>query len=381
MTTSHVEIDRAPVAPFRLKEFLNAGPAANARASLSSSFAELTSLATLAQWDATLMDRIQAFSGAYPGAHGSLDLRTAIADLLGLEPDEIIVTNGADEAIELVGKGLLESGDVVSVVDPAYGPLRSLAQQRGARVVGVPLDEAAGWELGDAGWEALLPPGVRLVELNVPHNPTGWMPADGELTAFIARAQAAHALVLFDEIYAGLDPEDPGGFRCLAAEHPGTISVGALSKAFGLPGLCVGWIASRNAPVMKRLATLRQHANSFVSRLSEIAALSALASARQILTRNIAIARANQDELIGFCARQPGLWSLVAPAVGVVAFARWLGPGSATELSRRTLADLQMLIVPGELFDFGDRHVRFGFGAATFGRNLAAFADYLASYR
>jgi aspartate/methionine/tyrosine aminotransferase len=379
MNSQQLVIERDVVTPFHLKEFLNHGPASRAKASLSSSFAELTSLATLSQWDATLLDRVQAFSGAYPVAHGSHDLRAAIADLMGFEPDDVIVTNGADAAIDLVYKGLLQPDDRVSLVDPTYQVLRSLALQRGAQVVGVPLDEASGWRLDGAAWDDLLPPNVRLVALNLPHNPTGWMPTDDELNDFLGRARRANALVLLDEIYAGLDPERPGSVRCLGSEHPETISVGGLSKAFGLPGLRIGWVASRNAAVMRRLATLGMHGNSFVSGVSEIVALSAIRSARAILARNTAITRANRDELIAFAARRPDLWKLQPPTAGVVAFARWLGHGNTTELSRRALTDLEMLLVPSTLFDFGDRHVRFGFGGATFARNLVAFADFLST--
>src|SRR6185295_1514009 len=102
------------------------------------------------------MERLRAFPGAYPGAHGSPELREAIARMLGLQPGEVIVTNGSGEAIQLVYRGLLAAGDLVSIVDPGYGPLRSLATQQGAKIAGVALDEAAGWSLSPAGWDALL---------------------------------------------------------------------------------------------------------------------------------------------------------------------------------------------------------------------------------
>ena len=243
-------IDRSPVAPFRLKEFLSTGPAAKAKGSLSSSYAELTSLQGLAELDPTIMDRLGAWNGAYPLANGAPELREAIAGFLGLAAADVIVTNGADDAIDLVYRGLLGPGDVLSLVDPAYEPLRSLAQQRGARVIGVALDKSAGWKLGPAGWNQLLAERPGYVALNLPNNPTGWMPEPAELDDAVARARRADALVLFDEIYTSLDHHSPEPFRSMAARYPGTITVGSLSKAFGMPGLRIGWVASGSPGVI-----------------------------------------------------------------------------------------------------------------------------------
>ena len=111
-------------------------------------------------------------------------------------------------------------------------------------MIGVALDESAGWSLGPAGWNRLLDERPGYVALNLPNNPTGWMPEPAELDDAVARARRADALVLFDEIYAGLDHQSPEPFRSMAARYPGTITVGSLSKAFGMPGLrSAGWPA------------------------------------------------------------------------------------------------------------------------------------------
>jgi aspartate/methionine/tyrosine aminotransferase len=238
-------------------------------------------------------------------------------------------------------------------------------------VVGVPLDEPSGWTLPDAG--QLLAERPRVLALNLPHNPTGWMPGAAQLDDIARRADQAGATVLWDEIYGGLEHDGGEPFRSLAARYPGTIAVGALSKAFGLPGLVVGWVASRRREVIERLETLRLHGNSFVSALSEMAALSAMRHAPQILAAKVAIARANRQELLAFAARHPDLWSVASPPRGVLAFARWLGPGTTAELSARALDALELLVVPSSLFDFGDRHVRFGYGGSAFPHHLAAF--------
>jgi aspartate/methionine/tyrosine aminotransferase len=370
-------IDRGPIVPFRLKEFLATGAAARARGSLSSSFAEPTSMQRLSELDPTLMSRLASFTGAYPAAHGAPELREAIGSFLGLAGEEVIVTNGADEAIDLVYRSLLVPGDAVALVDPAYRALRSLAEQQGARVLGVPLDEPSGWTLPPAGQALLLAGSPRVLALNLPHNPTGWMPEAAQLDQLVDDAGRAGATVVFDEIYGGLDHRSGEPFRSLAVRYPQSITIGSLSKGFGLPGLVVGWVASRRREVIERLETLRLHGNSFVSALSEMAALSAVRNAPRILARTLEIARANREALLAFAARRPDLWSVCAPPRGVLAFARWLGSDTTAALSARALDALGLLVVPSALFDFGDRHVRFGYGSSTFAPHLATFERFL----
>ena len=121
------------------------------------------------------------------------------------------------------------------------------------------------------------------------------------------------------------------------------------------------------------------HSNAFVSGLSEAVAPVALRNAGRILARNLAIARANRQELMAFAARRPDLWSVQAPPRGVLAFGRWLGKGTTSELSARALQQLELLVVPSPFFDFGDRHVRFGYGGTTFAANLATFESFVTS--
>lgn len=379
-TTIPFGAHRDEVLPFRLKTFQNEGPAARAEGSLSSSFAELTSLKSLIEMDPDLLDRLTSFTGAYSGLHGSPDLKEAIAGMLGMQASEIIVTNGTDEAIDLVCASVLREGDLVSCIEPAYEPLKLLATRYGGKVVGAPLREEPDWHLERTDWDQLFPENIRIVVLNSPHNPTGWVPSENELVELIGRARSADALVLADEVYAGLSPQQSDRFPCLAARYDNVISIASFSKSFGLPGLRVGWIASRNKTLIERIKRIRTHANSFASRPAEIIAISVTRNASRILQRNAEITRIGREALAAFVERKSKLWSLSMPQQGPVALARWKGPGTASDLCRHALEELKLVIVSSDLFQYGDRHVRFGFGTSAFPSQLARFERFLETH-
>ena len=151
------------------------------------------------------------------------------------------------------------------------------------------------------------------------------------------------------------------------------------SKAYGLPGLRVGWLATRNATVLGAVRRLRLHLNTFVGAPSEFLAALALRHAGPILARNRALARANLAHLRDFLGRHDTLFAWQAPRGGVVAFPRWLGAEPTSVLSDRLLSEHGLLLAPSAHFAGGERHVRLGFGTAGLPANLALLEAALRS--
>ncbi|MDP9473406.1 MAG: aminotransferase class I/II-fold pyridoxal phosphate-dependent enzyme, partial [Chloroflexota bacterium] len=208
-------------------------------------------------------------------------------------------------------------------------------------------------------------------------SPTGFVPDQGYLEQLIALADDASITVICDEIYRGLPLTDAGELPSLADLSPRAVVLNSLSKSYGLPGLRVGWVATRHEEVLAKVKHLRMHANSFVGAPSEFLATLALRHTEQILRRNRTLAKNNLAQLQGFLTQHTDLFSWHNPHSGVVIYPRWLGDESTTVLSERLLQETGVLLAPSAYFATDERHVRIGFGTSTFPSSLAAFEEYL----
>ena len=209
----------------------------------------------------------------YSEASGSLELRTTLANTYrDCEPENVLVTTGAIEANFLLFNVLLDPGDHVVAVNPAYQQLNSVPSAVGA--------EVALWRIGPESYhydldelERLMTPHTRLIVVNTPHNPTGAMLSEEELRRVYGLAESVGAWVLCDEAYRWI--EVPGGdaFAPPAVDY-GTraISVGTISKPFGLPGLRIGWMAAP-AEVVTECWSMRDYTSLSPGKLSDALAI------------------------------------------------------------------------------------------------------------
>lgn len=365
---------------FALKRFFNQPAAATARANLSPSFAEPLGTAALLALEPGASERFAALPLNYTPAFGSLALREAIASRYGhVAPDHVLAASGGDDILPSIFMALLNPGDHVIVHSPSYQPLMETAAWCGADVTQWMAVESEGWAPSLVELRHLLRPNTRMIVTNFPHSPTGYVPDRGTLQELVGLADEAGALLVGDEIYRVLPldgrPEEPS----LADLSPRAVVANSLSKAFGLPGLRIGWLATQDAGIFDAVRRFRMYQNSFLSAPSEFLGTIALRHADTILAWNQAIARSNLALVEAFMARQAGRFSWVPPRGGVVAFPRWLGAGSTTALSDRLLLDHGLLLAPSAHFGGGERHVRIGFGTASTSASLGLLEEALGS--
>jgi aspartate/methionine/tyrosine aminotransferase len=350
---------------FALKRFFNQPAAATARANLSPSFAEPLATDALLGLEAGATERYTSLPLGYTAAFGGSSLREAIAARYErVAPDEVVAASGGDDILPSLFMTLLQPGDHVIVQSPVYQPLVGVATWCGAEVSLWEAEEAAGWEPSLEQLPRLIRPATRLIVTNFPHSPTGFMPARAYVDALVALADAARVTLVGDEIYRGLPLDDAGEAPSLADLSDRAVVLSSVSKTLGLPGLRVGWLATRDGAILDEVRRFRMYQNSYIGAPTEFLATLAVRHADRILAGNLTLVRENVDALRGFMGRNSDRFSWVPPRGGVVAFPRWLGDESTSALSERLLRDHGLLLAPSAHFAGGERHVRVGFGTA-----------------
>ncbi|HEX7185405.1 MAG TPA: capreomycidine synthase [Thermoanaerobaculia bacterium] len=318
------------------------------------SLAELRHLLAFTQDD---LDRIvlrdsQTFGGA--------ELRRAIAErwLPGRE-DRVLVTHGSSEANFLVMNTLLEPGDEVVVQDPSYPQLYAIAETIGCRLKHWPLRFENGFrpDLDEA--RKLIGPRTRMVVVNFPHNPTGATLAEEEQLELVRLVERMGAYLLWDAAFCELTYDRPT-LPDPAVLYDRALSLGTLSKAYGLPGLRVGWCLAAEE-LLERLVRMRDYMTLHLSPLVEFIAERAIRGADRLVALRREQAYENRSKVGEWVAANRDLVEWVPPEGGVCAFVRFPHLADTTNLCHRLACEQKVLLVPGSCF-LHPRYVRLGFG-------------------
>lgn len=205
-------------------------------------------------------------------------------------------------------------------------------------------------------------PETRLVVVNAPHNPTGALPGRAELHELLAIIGDAGATLLCDEVFRFLELDPADRLPAAVEASEGAVSIGSMSKAFGLPGLRIGWIATRDRTLLQRCAALKDYTSVCSSAPSEILAVIALRARDAVLARGRAIVEANLPVLVDFMAAHADDLDWVPPRAGVVAFPRLVRQRDVEAFTRELATREGVLLLPGTVFGDRDGRFRIGYG-------------------
>lgn len=292
---------------------------------------------------------------------GGSGLRRAIAAHLAEgKTDHVMVTHGSTEANFMTMNALLEPGDEVLVLDPCYQQLWGIAQALGCRLRHWPLRFERQWRPDLEELPRLLGPRTKMVVVNFPHNPTGVTITPEERLALLDATERAGAWLVWDGAFSELTYDHPPLPE--PVDHPRALSMGTMSKAYGLPGLRVGWCIA--APeVLDRFIRLRDYTLLHLSPLIELIAEKVMDNADRIVGMRVAQARINREILTQWIEEHAGLVDWVPPQGGVSAFVRF--PGQDVDaLCLRLAREEKVLLVPGSCFGQPE-FARLGFGDST----------------
>lgn len=309
------------------------------------------------------LGQVGALRMMYSQSDGTEALRAAIAEHYpGATPEHITVTVGSSEANFIACWTLIEPGDRVVIVTPAYMQAHGLAQNFGAAVVDLSLDEQRDWSLDPHAIREAIRPGTKLVVVTHPNNPTGQVLSSEARRALVACAAEAGAWLLADEVYQGAE-RDGNVTPSFWGTYERVIVVNGLSKAYGLPGLRIGWIVG---PPAFKDQVVRRHDYTVIgpTPASDYLARLALGARQRIFQRTRAILNTNYPVLEAWLQRFGGLFAWTPPRCGAICFVRYRHSIGARELVERIRSRHNILLVPGD--HFGRPHyLRFGYGNET----------------
>lgn len=354
-----------------------------ARYHLTASDAQTLALSDLLDMaDDADRQRWENLSLGYIPSEGTRELREAIAKTYdAIEPDDIIAFAGAEEGLYCAMHALLKSADHAVVLVPNYQSMESVPRSICA-VSGIALQAQNGWNLDIAEVRAALRPNTRLVAVNFPNNPTGKI-VDLRTFEELVELCLERGIYLFsDEVYRGVERDEHKRLPQAADMYERALSLNVMSKAYGLPGLRIGWIACRDRDVLAAMVRHKHYLSICNSSPSEVLACIALKARARILKRNRDLTTENLRKLDAFFARHSDVFEWYSPDGGCVAYPRYLGSDGVERFCTRLMEEAGVLLLPGsmyrsDLLPVPTDHFRIGYGRYGMDEALMAFDEFL----
>jgi aspartate/methionine/tyrosine aminotransferase len=366
--------------PFKLERYF-AKHEFNTEFLLCSSDCEAMSIGDLLAFEPGAAEIFQKVWLGYTEAQGSPALRAEICTLYEtMEPEDILVHTGAGEAIFLFMFAAFQEWDHVIVHSPGYQSLADVARAAGCDVSPWRAREEDNWALDLNELRHLMRSNTRAIIINTPHNPTGYLMSKEDYEALHRIAQENNLLLFSDEVYreSEYDPSTRLPAACDYGEHG--VSLGVTSKTYGLAGLRIGWIATKNKAIYDKMASLKDYTTICNSAPSEFLAELAMRNRRRLVERNLGIIKENLSIMDNFFARHANLFAWVRPTAGSMAFPRYLG-GDVEQFCDELVKKAGVLLLPGSVYDDSRNHFRLGLGRKNLPQAVERLEHFLRNHR
>ena len=318
----------------------------------------------------------------YTETFGAPDVREEIANTFKhCGSDEILCFAGASEGIFAANSVILDKDSHAIVVTPNYQSHESLPLSI-CSTSGVPLEPTDNWSLDIDRVASAIKSNTRLITINFPHNPTGTILSPDRYEALISLCRKHGIYILHDEIFNGLGETGTKHLPLIADVYERGLSLNVMSKAYGLPGLRVGWIGCRDKEILSKMERLKHYLSICNSGPSERLTKIALRHRDKLLARTCAIVDENLPRWDAFFSRHPDLFDWQRPDGSCMAFPRYKGAEGVESFTQQLVEQSGVLLLPGSIYqsalgDTPDNHFRLGFGRKNLDAGLEALERHI----
>lgn len=327
-------------------------------------------------------DAFTALHLGYTETFGAPDLREAIASTyVDVNADQILTFAGAEEGIFVAMQVLLTEDDHAIVITPNYQAAETIPGSICA-VTGIALDAKNNWKLDLDALRAELRSNTKLISINFPHNPTGKVLEQAVFDELMQLARERGIYIFSDEVYRLLERTEEKRLPAAADVYERALSLNVMSKAYGLPGLRIGWIATQDSQLLARMERAKHYLSICNSAPSEFLATTALMCGDKLLQRNLSIIDDNLKLLNDFFAGRPDLFAWSVPDGGCIGFPRYKGADGVESFCQKLVQDAGVLLLPAsvyrsELTDTPDDRFRIGFGRFGMQESLDVLENHI----
>lgn len=361
--------------PFKLERFF-AAHEFSAEHLLSSSDAETISVRDLLALDGKTPDFLGSLRLGYSESKGMPALRQGIASMYKkIDWQETLVHVGAEEPILNLFLSSTQPGDHVIVHFPCYQSYYSVPRRLG---VDVSLWEGKiekGWQPDLGELKKLFRPGkTKILIINFPHNPTGFIPSLDYFLELIEFARSENLILLSDEVYRESEMNKKDRLPAGADLYEKAISLSVLSKSYGLPGLRVGWIATRDREVFEKLVQAKDYSTICNPLITEVLAEVALRHREALGAKTVALVSENWKLVEEFFSSYEDLFEVVPPKGGTMVYP--LARGIDMDVfGERLIRERKTMLISGAHFGQDPRYFRLGLGRKEFPAAFKNFTD------
>ena len=304
-------------------------------------------------------------------------LRDEVAKLYAsVSADDCLIV-APEEGIFIALNTILKKGDHIICTFPGYQSLYEIAEGLGCEVTKWEPEEKNGWRFNPDFLEQNIKPNTKMVIVNFPHNPTGYLASKDDFQKIVELAKKHNLYLFSDEMYRllELNPEERLPSACEAYDK--AVSLFGMSKTFGMAGARIGWVVTKDKSLFKKMATFKDYTTICSSAPSEVLSIIALRARDKIIGKHLAKIERNLTLLDKFFEEYNDRFEWVRPKAGIIGFPRLKGDVEALAFCQDVVKKANIMLLPSTVYDYDDKHFRLGFGRENMPEALDKFKEYL----
>lgn len=311
----------------------------------------------------TALDELKNLSLGYTDTKGSPELRIEVSKLYkSISNENVLITSSAEEAIFLFMNSILNSNDHVIVHFPNYQSLEESARYKCCEITRWEVKEENDWDLNIDFLKSSIKENTKAIILNIPHNPTGYILSRQKLEQIVDIAREKNIILFCDEVYRFLEYDTKSRLPAMCDLYENGVSIGAMAKAFSLPGLRIGWAATNNKKIIEAMAMFKDYTTICNSAPSEFLSTIALRNKDKIIRRNLELINGNLNILNAFFEKHKNIFDWKQPKAGTIGFPSLKIDINADEFCERLIEKSSVMLLPSTKYNYGNKNIRFGFG-------------------